>query len=93
MATLPTVKVHFKSGKFGDVRPAIINERDFDPKLHMPWEQYEYEKSKRAEEKAAPKPDPVKSPPKKPSTKSETARSKKVIDIEGKVEKDDDKPE
>jgi len=80
--SLPTIKVHFKSGKFKESF-RIINERDFDIKLHTPWEIYEDEKKKSS------KPEPVKTSPKVTETKVEPVKAAKPDKKFGK--KADDK--
>jgi len=40
-----TIVVWFKSGKFNQ-GSRIINERDFDPSLHMVWADYQAQKEK-----------------------------------------------
>lgn len=39
MSSIPTKKVWFKDGKFGDVAVAI-NKADFKIALHTPWEDF-----------------------------------------------------
>lgn len=60
MAALPTVEIHALKGEKGE--KWIINESDFDPKIHTLWS----EKPAKAEKEPTPEP-----PPKRKSKSSD----------------------
>lgn len=50
---VPTIEVAIKSRPHGE-NHIIINQRDFDPKLHTPWDEYLATKGKKAPVKPGP---------------------------------------